>query len=167
MMEKAATIKYNKYNRTPMGLVSKWIRSQRNTYRQRESRAGMYPNYSLQELRAWALEQPKFMELFDKWVESGYNRDLVPSVDRKDPTKGYTLDNIQLMTWRENREKGRYERMDLVRRPVKQLNLDGSYVRTHDSVTEAAAFINRHHMGISDTCNGKQATCGGYKCAYA
>lgn len=71
------------------------------------------------------------------------------------------------MTWRDNREKGRYERMDLVRRPVNQLNLDGSYVRTHNSVTEAAAFINRHHIGISDTCSGKQATCGGYKWAYA
>lgn len=71
-----------------MGLVSKWIRSQRSSCRKQESRAGMYPDYTLQELREWALRQPNFMPLFDAWVESGYCRNLVPSVDRVDPTKG-------------------------------------------------------------------------------
>ena len=33
--------------------------------------------------------------------------DLRPSVDRINPLKPYTKDNIQLMTWRENYKKGR------------------------------------------------------------
>ena len=40
-----------------------------------------------------------------KWKSSGYNRWTKPSVDRLDDNLGYSFDNIQLMTWKENNEK--------------------------------------------------------------
>jgi hypothetical protein len=43
-----------------------------------------------------------FQDLFDAWVASGYAKKMVPSLDRIDPTKTYSLDNVRLVTWYEN-----------------------------------------------------------------
>jgi hypothetical protein len=39
-----------------------------------------------------------------KFGDAGF-RDNSPSVDKIDPTKGYTLDNVQILSWRANRLK--------------------------------------------------------------
>lgn len=45
-----------------------------------------------------------------------------PSIDRIDPTKGYTKDNVQFVTWHYNQAKGRFsdeEVLDLCKRVIK------------------------------------------------
>ncbi len=54
----------------------------------------------------------------------------------------------------------------LRRKKVRQFTLKGKYVRTFDSLTEAAAFMGLKPGGLSSTCKGTQKTCGGYKWAY-
>lgn len=44
----------------------------------------------------------KFMELFNNWNKSGWDRNKAPSIDRIDNNKGYTVGNIQWITNREN-----------------------------------------------------------------
>lgn len=58
--------------------------------------------YTKQELVVWCKENG-FNGLYSEWVESGHLKDLKPSVDRLDDLKGYSLDNIRLVTWKENR----------------------------------------------------------------
>jgi len=43
-----------------------------------------------------------YQEMYKKWKESGFIRDLSPTVDRIDSYKGYTTDNMRLLTWRDN-----------------------------------------------------------------
>jgi hypothetical protein len=43
-----------------------------------------------------------FKVLYKNWVKSGYEKNFRPSVDRLDSTKGYSFDNIRLVTWKEN-----------------------------------------------------------------
>ena len=62
------------------------------------------PNYTKEELSQWCYEN-NFQKLFDTWVESGYSNELKPSTDRLDTFKGYTLDNLELVTWKENRRR--------------------------------------------------------------
>ena len=62
------------------------------------------PTYTKEELRAWLYENG-YKNLYDKWVGSGRQKMLKPSCDRIDDYKGYSLDNIQLMTWGENHNK--------------------------------------------------------------
>jgi hypothetical protein len=48
--------------------------------------------------------------LRETWVKSGYLKDLVPSINRIDPSKGYTIDNMEWITWKENRSKAKHPR---------------------------------------------------------
>lgn len=64
------------------------------------------PTYTKEWLQEWLLAQPNFQTLLDEWVASDYSKWLAPSVDRIDNSIGYTEDNIQLMTWKENHLKG-------------------------------------------------------------
>jgi hypothetical protein len=59
--------------------------------------------YSKQELCCWLYDRD-FKRIFNDWVDSGYKKDLKPSVDRIDDLKGYSFNNIRLVTWLENRK---------------------------------------------------------------
>ena len=45
--------------------------------------------------------------------KTGQKSDLSPSIDRFDPNKGYTVDNIKLICWRCNNIKRNYNQQDL------------------------------------------------------
>lgn len=59
--------------------------------------------YSKVELAIW-LYSNGFKAIYDDWMESGMIKDKKPSVDRIDSKKGYSFDNIQLLTWLGNLE---------------------------------------------------------------
>lgn len=59
--------------------------------------------YSKDELSNWLYDN-NFKELFDLWVAQGNKKNLKPSVDRIDDLNGYSLSNIKLMTWMENKQ---------------------------------------------------------------
>lgn len=91
------------YQKTFPGQLTKIYSDQR----QRSKRRGHeMPTYSKEDLGQWLKSQSNFEELWDGWVESNYDTKLVPSVDRLDDSKGYSLGNIQLTTWSENNLKG-------------------------------------------------------------
>lgn len=50
---------------------------------------------------------------------------------------------------------------------VIQYDLDGSFIRVWDSITEASRTLNIQHPCISDCCRGKQKTAGGFIWKYA
>ena len=65
------------------------------------------PDYDVLWLTAWLMSRDNFKDMHTKWIESNMESSLRPSVDRINPLKPYTKDNIQLVTWGENNEKGR------------------------------------------------------------
>ena len=64
------------------------------------------PDYDRKWLTAWLISRDNFKDMHTKWIESNMESSLKPSVDRINPLKPYTKDNIQLMTWGENDKKG-------------------------------------------------------------
>lgn len=46
-----------------------------------------------------------FLTIYFDWAHNGFNRWDSPSIDRVDPAKGYTLDNLQWLSFAENCEK--------------------------------------------------------------
>jgi len=43
--------------------------------------------------------------MLNYWIENDCIKDLVPSVNRLDDYINYSLDNIELVTWKENNDK--------------------------------------------------------------
>lgn len=101
------------YRRTVIGKI-------KNTYLSMKRRVENRNNYKYHKIYegkailakddfiSWSVKDPEFNRLFTQWKESNYDSMLNPSIDRKDATKGYTLDNIQWLTMRQNcSEKGK------------------------------------------------------------
>lgn len=63
------------------------------------------PICSMQDFVKRFEKDSTFLKLWDNWRKSGFKRVIVPSIDRIDNKKGYTLDNIQLITLSENSSK--------------------------------------------------------------
>ncbi len=105
-----ASIIRSAYVKTKGGLTSRIYGKQRECSRKRGHQD---PDYTLKELRTWMYAQPNFEELFDNWVQSGYNKFKRPSVDRLDDNIGYSFNNIQLVTWLENDRKYRDRNKDI------------------------------------------------------
>lgn len=64
--------------------------------------------FTKDEFIQWMEEnyKKKFEKLFHEYVESNCDKYLNPSIDRIDDYKSYVLENMQLITWKENDIKG-------------------------------------------------------------
>jgi hypothetical protein len=163
--QKAKTLAYY---RTIDGLISGIYTNQKGNSEQRGS---FGPSYSLEDLSEWIKSQKYFINLYNDWVNSNYDRWLVPSVDRLEVTKSYSLDNIELVTWKENsnRENLRIKNGDNpnITKKVNKLSNNGTHLCTYVSVHDAARQNNLQATNIVKVCKKKRQTTGGYKWEYA
>ena len=61
------------------------------------------PEYTKEQLSEW-LYNNGFKELYDIWINSNFDKKLKPSCDRQNDFKKYSLDNIKLTTWDNNKK---------------------------------------------------------------
>lgn len=102
--KECTAIYQKKTYRSELSIIKRMYNSQiRNSKIRNHER----PSYTKEELADWVLSRPNFKELYDNWVNSGYSRKLIPSIDRLKDDVGYCFSNIQLMTWNENNSKPR------------------------------------------------------------
>lgn len=80
-------------------IIYKIYRSQKACSKTREM---PLPNYTRDELFDWVVSQPHFEKLRSNYIQSGFDKYLVPSCDRLNERLPYTLDNIELVTWEDN-----------------------------------------------------------------
>jgi hypothetical protein len=126
------------FKHTPKGIFSSIYSGEVAT----SKRLGLPPpTYSRKDLYNKFVLNPIFVVLFHAWSQSGYKKELKPSIDRRDYTKGYTWDNIQLMTWKENNEKGIQEMVRVV--PVIIKNKNGKVLAKFKSVTDFKRQIRK------------------------
>ena len=149
--------------KTKNGILSLIYGAQKKHSKQRKHNP---PSYTKQELKEWLFNQDLFHELFDKWVASGYLKDLKPSIDRLDDYKGYSFDNIQLMTWEENRLKGYSDRKNgknnKLSKAVLQYDKSGNYINEFCSVNKAGRKTGISIGNISKCCKENRNSAGGY-----
>ena len=117
------------------------------------------------EFEAWAIEQQykEFTQQFASWVKSEYATDERPSTDRIDDTKGYSLQNLRIVSWKENKEKEwasekhkNVEHMvSQTRRPVLATLSSGEEVH-FQSLSEAARVLSVDTGSICECCKGKE-----------
>ena len=156
---------FKEYRKTEKGLTASIYSHQRSSS---VTRNMPKPNYTKEELYQWLKDQPTYKTLYTAWVNSDYDNRLTPSPDRLDDFKPYTLDNLQLLTWGENRAKNTNKGITHRRnKPVKQLTLDGAVIASYFSIAEAERVTKCHNSKITSVCKGYRNTTGGYKWMYA
>lgn len=99
-----------KYERTKHGKLMRIYRNMKSRIEGvQKSKAHLYAGKYLmpkEEFYVWAIMSPDFHRLYAEWVESGYERKLAPSVDRKDSSIGYRAWNMEWVTHSENSRRG-------------------------------------------------------------
>lgn len=60
------------------------------------------PDYTLQQLSDWTLDQEEFHILYNNWVKNDYDQALQPTVDRISNIMPITLTNARVITWSVN-----------------------------------------------------------------
>lgn len=164
-------LKNTTYWQTPYGRIS-YIRNTQKT--SSKARGHGIPRYSQNELFDWAVDNNLFA-LCAAWEASGFDKDLAPSIDRKDVTVGYSFENIRLVTWKENNDAQYADRKSCKvvtrqNRAVRQLSLTGELIATHKSIAAAARATNAVRTNINCMCSGTNPnikSVGGFLWEYA
>lgn len=92
--------------------------------------------YSKTELLNWVKKQPNYRSVYNNWIDNDFNKNLSPSCDRLDVSKGYSFDNMQLVTWGENLAN------EVTRKSIEvgSYDLDGTFIKKFSSISSAAMF---------------------------
>lgn len=161
------SIRKKEYRRSIRGLCLQIYSSQKSSSKKR---GHDMPDYSKEDLFKWITSNAEFRELYYKWVESGYDARLTPSCDRLNDYKPYTLDNIRITTWRNNRDKYYSDAKKGINtkssKRVGKYDMQGNKIAEYYSVSEASRAEGVNHFCISSVCKGLQKTSNGFKWKY-
>ena len=99
-------------------------------------------------------------------IKNLLDKNLVPSIDRKDPSKGYTKENVRVINFDLNTALG----VDTVRRKVEMILPNGEFI-IFPSVTECVVFFkyNRNESNRASSWvknDGKYLKPKGYEFRY-
>ena len=169
--KQCVVVRNRDYWRTPYGRIS-YIRNQQKT--SSVARGHAPPSYTQNQLYDWAVGQGLF-NLVATWENSGWLQELAPSIDRLDVTKGYSFDNIRLVTWKDNNDAQYMDRktckvVTKQNRKVVQKALDGTFIAEHLSIAAAARATGAIRTNINAMCKGTNPnikSVGGFLWEYA
>lgn len=123
-------------------------------------------DFDLKQFQNLYLEDTKFLRLFSEWKKSGYQKQTKPSLDRINNKKHYSLDNINMLTWAENRFKQSKIDGKRGRKPAVLQMLGKKIVRRFQSQRHAVRELGLSQGNLSSVLTGKRNTTAGYRFVY-
>ena len=149
------------YRKTKKGVLT-------NIYSKQKERSKLKgypaPSYSLAELHDLYLNDLKFNRLYNEWVKSNYNKSYKPSIDRINCKIPYTIKNIQILSWSDNRFKQSMERRKRGKSII--MKKDGIFVERFNSVRDAVKKTGFNQSGISSCLSKKYKFTFGFQFEY-
>lgn len=110
---------------------------------QKRRKQGDLP-FTKEDFINWFWSQNNSNYLFKNWAEYGCAKNLKPSIDREDLSKGYEFSNMRIMTHREN-----HHRQSLMRGAfVQQVDEDGNVVAIFPSMNQATQTLKLSRSAI-------------------
>lgn len=153
------------YNHSIKGLVSKIYNAQ---IRSSIKRNHNLPTYTKKQLMDFIINHKDFDRLYFNWEKSNFNTDLKPSINRIDDYSPYSIDNIELVTWKDNKQKEYNNRLQGLNnkhnRSVLQFDLEGNFIKEYYSIMQAERETGVLNAHIGKVCKNKPNynTAGGY-----
>jgi len=162
MATEQSIIKRN-WLRTKIGLSYRMYAHQKENSKRRGHEL---PLYSLVEFRKWLFSQNNFEYLYNNWKNNDYEKMMSPSVDRINDYKGYSLENISLTTWNENKKRSHEDSKNGINnknnKSVYMIDLNMNKKMKFHSVMDAHRNTGVDRSHISACCNGRRQSAGGY-----
>jgi hypothetical protein len=129
-------------------------------------------DYTEKELTKWLLKKG-YVKMFKKWRKAKWDTLLFPSIDRLDTEKNYALDNIELVTWKENLKRLYRDRKAGVGRPGQDNRVivavypDGT-AEKYLSISAASrkTGVNRGNINTALAPDSRLKTAGGITWVY-
>ena len=133
--------------------------------------------FTKDEFKKWLDDNYKteIRRMLTEYKNSNYIKYLCPSVDRIDDYKSYTFDNMQLITWKENNDKGRIslknkkQCSEMAKRvwskKVIQKDLDGNVITTFNSTHDVERLLGYDSSLIARACRLNKVS-KGYRWEY-
>lgn len=151
------------HQKTVGGLISRIYSNQKKASKKRNHEM---PKYKRDDLYNWLKDNDKFKNIYNNWVESNYCKELTPSIDRINDYKGYAFDNIQIMTWGENRKKSYIDKINGINnknnKAIIKCDKLGNELCEYHSMSEAGRQNNIGNGDISLACKTGKIR-GGFK----
>ena len=156
-----------KMRRTKRGVIARIYDSQKTSSKNRNHNP---PTYTLEWLIHFIMTNENFNVMYENWVKSGYKRNLIPSIDRKNDYIGYTEDNIKLVVFEDNRNRYYHDAKNGINnkqnKKIIQLTKDGIEINTFFSISEASRKTGTDHGDICKVAKGNKKTAGGFVWRY-
>jgi len=127
------------------------------------------PQYTFEDFKKWIIEQDSYKIMYEQYKSSGYDKNLVPSVDRLNSDKPYSFDNIELVTFAENMRRHGLDRQKSTGNPVYCIDKNtGQVISEFISQNAAATALGINSKGMCKKVDtvvtyGWLATCGNYQ----
>ena len=152
-----------KYTRSKKGLLTEFYGH--HVYRAKRRQSPPL-NYTKKELGEWLFSQENFDELYLRWIESNYDTNFRPSIDRLKDDKEYSLDNIRLIIWKENNDRFRYDKKNGINKSTSKYvistNRTTGEKETYHSIMQAHRDTKVSFQNISKCCKGQRNYAGNY-----
>ncbi len=154
-----------KRDQTKQGVI---VAIYRDQIKNSKRRGHQPPTYTKEELTEWLYSQPKFHRIYDNWKRLDFQKDYRPSIDRKENDIGYTMANIQIMTWKENDKKERIKGKKTAGSiAICQYSLDSKFIKGFISAAAAAISTGIGKTSINNNLRNKSTHAGGFLWEYA
>lgn len=150
-----------KARRTKDGLAAHIYKRQKQSSKKR---GHPQPSYTKVEFVKWCLDQDKFHGLYADWVSSDYSKWQVPSADRLDDYKPYSFENIQLVSYQYNFDKGNKDRKEgrnnKISKGVNCYGMDDMLIKKYPSIRSASRDTGISSGSIGNVCRGDEVVSG-------
>ena len=100
----------------------------------------------------------RYLRMFQQWVDSGWAFILTPTLDRIDNERGYTTDNIQMITFDENNRKDK-----LYKKQIDVWTVGGRYIGLFKDRFVISKELNIPQVKIWSCLYGTIKSTYGYK----
>ena len=151
-----------KYLDSKKGVLNTIYRNQKT----KERRKGIKVNYTYNEFKERYLSSDEFLEIYNFWYNNGKQKKLKPSFDRIDCKDSYNFENLKIVTWIENNQKGVKERKKTVNMFCKN---NKTFLKQFNSLKDCEEYIGikNSSKNIGNCCRKRLKSAYGYYWEYA